>query len=82
MEKTYLDRLMEPELIFGLAVRFFGVFAVLIILMAFMYLSGWLFTRYKERMDQQGPAGPSPAPGPGPAKKSPRPGKRLRPPLS
>jgi hypothetical protein len=57
--ETYMQRLMEPELLFGLAVRFFGVFTVLIILMLVLYLSGWIFTRYKEKKEQQGSGGPS-----------------------
>lgn len=41
-----LERLLEADLLFGLAVRFFGVFAVLLVLMLFMYASGWVFRRY------------------------------------
>ena len=40
-----VERLSNPEVLFGLAVRFFGVFIVLIIVMIVLYLSGWVFQR-------------------------------------
>lgn len=43
METTWLERLTNPDLIFGLAVRFFGVFLVLIIVMIGIWLVGLLF---------------------------------------
>jgi len=73
METSYLERLMNPELLFGLAVRFFGVFVVLIVLMLILYLSGWILQRFAAAA---GPAGAAPPPrkqaAPGPA---PRPSK-------
>jgi hypothetical protein len=44
-----MERLSNPEVLFGLAVRFFGVFIVLIIVMIVLYLSGWLFQRLEEK---------------------------------
>ncbi len=46
-EKSW-GRLTDPELIFGLAVRFFGVFIVLIIVMIGIWISGKIFTRIQE----------------------------------
>ncbi len=40
-----MERLSNPEVLFGLAVRFFGVFIVLIIVMIVLHLTGWLFQR-------------------------------------
>lgn len=42
------DRLTDPALMFGLAVRFFGVFIVLIIVMIGIWLSGKIFIRMQE----------------------------------
>ena len=52
-----MERLSNPEVLFGLAVRFFGVFIVLIIVMIVLYLSGWLF----QRLEEKAKATPSPA---------------------
>ncbi len=48
------ERLTDPELLFGLMVRFFGVFAVLIIIMIGIWLSGLLFIRLKEKPETDG----------------------------
>jgi len=59
-----LERMLEAKLLFGLAVRFFGVFAVLILLMVILYATGWFFSRYMtgEKKTPQGQGeGASPA---------------------
>ena len=45
----YLERLLNEELLFGLVIRFLGVFAVLFILMMIMYATGRLFRWYDDR---------------------------------
>jgi hypothetical protein len=62
MKTNYIERLLEPELLFGLTVRFFGVFAVLIILMAVLYISGWLFTKYRDKEKETNSGGHSGTP--------------------
>jgi hypothetical protein len=57
--QPYLERLLDPQLLFGLAVRFFGVFIVLGILMAFLFLTGWIFSRMGERKKKEVSGGPS-----------------------
>jgi len=54
-----LERLLDEQLYFGLMVRFFGVFVVLGILMAFLYLSGWIFSRMGDRDKKEASGGPS-----------------------
>jgi hypothetical protein len=58
-----MERLSNPEVLFGLAVRFFGVFIVLIIVMIVLYLSGWVF-QWLEKKAQEAPppAGPASSP--------------------
>jgi len=58
-----MERLSNPEVLFGLAVRFFGVFIVLIIVMIVLYLSGWVFQRLEEK-EQEASSPPAPAPSP------------------
>jgi len=41
-----LSRLLETKLLGGLALRFFGVFVVLGILMVVLYITGWFFHRF------------------------------------
>ena len=60
-----LERLSNPEVLFGLAVRFFGVFAVLIIVMIVLQLTGWFF----QRLERKAEGLPSPA-GSGPGSRS------------
>jgi len=58
-----MERLSNPEVLFGLAVRFFGVFIVLIIVMIVLHLSGWLFQRIeKKAQEAPSPAAPNPSP--------------------
>ncbi len=58
-----VERLSNPEVLFGLAVRFFGVFIVLIIVMIVLYLSGWIFQRLEEKAQAaSSPASPTPSP--------------------
>ena len=58
-----VERLSNPEVLFGLAVRFFGVFIVLIIVMIVLYLSGWVFQRLeKKAQEPSSPAGPASSP--------------------
>jgi hypothetical protein len=47
-----VERISNPEVLFGLAVRFFGVFIVLIIVMIVLYLSGWLFQRLEKKAQE------------------------------
>jgi len=47
MEHSW-DRITSPELMFGLAVRFFGVFIVLIIVMIGIWVSGLIFKKLEE----------------------------------
>ena len=58
------ERLTDPELLFGLAVRFFGVFVVLIIVMIGIWLSGLLFIRLKKEPEagEESPGETPPAP--------------------
>lgn len=64
-----MERLSDPEVLFGLAVRFFGVFIVLIIVMIVLHLSGWVF----QRLEKKGQEAPSPAdPTPSPPGSTPR----------
>ena len=64
-----MERLSNPEVLFGLAVRFFGVFIVLIIVMIVLQLSGWLF----QRLDKKAQEAPPPAdPAPSPPKSTPQ----------
>jgi hypothetical protein len=58
-----VERLSNPEVLFGLAVRFFGVFIVLIIVMIVLHLSGWMFQRI-EKKAQEAPPPADPAPSP------------------
>jgi hypothetical protein len=58
-----MERLSNPEVLFGLAVRFFGVFIVLIIVMIVLHLSGWVFQRL-EKKAQEAPPSADPAPSP------------------
>jgi hypothetical protein len=58
-----MERLSNPEVLFGLAVRFFGVFIVLIIVMIVLYLSGWLFQRLEKKTEEpSSPAAPASSP--------------------
>jgi len=58
-----VERLSNPEVLFGLAVRFFGVFIVLIIVMIVLYLSGWVFQRLEKKgQEPSSPAGPASSP--------------------
>lgn len=58
-----MERLSNPEVLFGLAVRFFGVFIVLIVVMIVLYLSGWVFQRLEKKAQEAPPsAGPAPTP--------------------
>lgn len=50
-----VERLSNPEVLFGLAVRFFGVFIVLIIVMIVLHLTGWVFQRI-DKVRQKTPA--------------------------
>jgi hypothetical protein len=52
-----MERLSNPEVLFGLAVRFFGVFIVLIIVMIILYLTGRLFQGFDKTTEEA----PSPA---------------------
>ncbi len=65
-----MERLSDPEVLFGLAVRFFGVFIVLIIVMGLLFLTGRIFQRLegKEQEATRPPAGPAPSP-PAPSEK-------------
>jgi len=51
------EKLTSPELVFGLGVRFFGVFAVLIVVMIGIWLSGCFFVRLEgaSRKGRQSP---------------------------
>ena len=62
METTWLERLTHPDLIFGLVVRFFGVFIVLIIVMIGIWLVGRLFV-WKEQSEKKKDAGGGPSVG-------------------
>ena len=55
-----VERLSNPEVLFGLAVRFFGVFIVLIIVMIVLYLSGWVFQRLEKKAQEASSPTPSP----------------------
>jgi len=44
-----MERLSNPEVLFGLAVRFFGVFIVLIIVMVVLYFAGLVFQRLEKK---------------------------------
>ncbi len=57
-----LERLSHPEVLFGLAVRFFGVFIVLTIVMVVLQLVGMLFHRLEAGTEET----PSPAAKPKP----------------
>jgi hypothetical protein len=58
-----MERLSNPEVLFGLAVRFFGVFIVLIIVMIVLHLSGWLFQRLEKKTEEpSSPAAPASSP--------------------
>jgi hypothetical protein len=58
-----MERLSNPEVLFGLAVRFFGVFIVLIIVMIVLHLSGWVFKRLETKAQETpSPAAPTPSP--------------------
>ncbi len=62
-----MERLSNPEVLFGLAVRFFGVFIVLIIVMGLLFLTGWFFQKLEERDKEaarSAPADPTPSPPP------------------
>jgi len=48
------QRLQDPQLLFGLAVRFFGVFIVLIIVMIGIWLLGHLFRRIESSARSRG----------------------------
>ncbi len=63
-----LERLTNPELLFGLGVRFFGVFAVLIVVMVALQLTGYFYTRMQQR-EAASRAGGKPADGAAPAGK-------------
>jgi Na+-transporting methylmalonyl-CoA/oxaloacetate decarboxylase gamma subunit len=52
-----LERLSHPEVLFGLAVRFFGVFIVLTIVMVILQLVGTVFKRLETGTEET----PSPA---------------------
>jgi hypothetical protein len=58
-----VERLSNPEVLFGLAVRFFGVFIVLIIVMIVLHLSGWVFQRL-EKKGEEAPSAAKPTPSP------------------
>jgi hypothetical protein len=67
-----LERLSNPEVLFGLAVRFFGVFIVLIIVMIVLYLSGWVFQRLeKQAQEPSSPADPASSPSTPPPRETP-----------
>jgi len=51
--EQYMERLANPDLIFGLAVRFFGVFVVLIIVMIGIWIVGQIFLRAKESAEKE-----------------------------
>jgi Na+-transporting methylmalonyl-CoA/oxaloacetate decarboxylase gamma subunit len=54
-----LERLSNPEVLFGLSVRFFGVFIVLTIVMLAIYLVGRVFVKLEESQNQtSSPAAP------------------------
>jgi hypothetical protein len=58
-----MERLSNPEVLFGLGVRFFGVFIVLIIVMMVLYLTGWVFQRMERKAEEAAsPADPAPSP--------------------
>ena len=58
-----MERLSNPEVLFGLGVRFFGVFIVLIIVMIVLYLTGWVFQRMERKEEEaSSPADPAPSP--------------------
>ena len=58
-----MERLSNPEVLFGLAVRFFGVFIVLIIVMMVLYLTGWVFQRLEKKEEVAlSPADPASSP--------------------
>ena len=63
MEQIW-ERLTSPELVFGLVVRFFGVFAVLIIVMIGIWLSGCFFVRLEEAARRRKEASLKPQPSP------------------
>jgi len=67
-----VERLSNPEVLFGLAVRFFGVFMVLIIVMIVLHSTGWLFRRFDRKAEESAsPAGPASAPPKSSAKQPP-----------
>jgi hypothetical protein len=58
-----MERLSNPEVLFGLGVRFFGVFIVLIIVMIVLYLTGWVFQRMERKTEEaSSPTDPAPSP--------------------
>jgi len=58
-----MERLSNPEVLFGLAVRFFGVFIVLIIVMTVLYLTAWVFQRLEKKEEVAlSPADPASSP--------------------
>lgn len=63
-----LERLSNPEVLFGLAVRFFGVFIVLIIVMIVLHLTGKVFqgldTKEEDAPSPATPRGSPPKPAP------------------
>jgi len=63
-----MERLSNPEVLFGLAVRFFGVFVVLIIVMIVLYLTGRIFQSLEKKTEEGasavGTEGPPPQPTP------------------
>ena len=48
----YMERLANPDLIFGLVVRFFGVFIVLIIVMIGIWIVGRIFIRSRKSAEK------------------------------
>ncbi len=71
-----MDRLTHPGLVFGLAVRFFGVFLVLIIVMIGIWLSGKVIQALEARAkgSDKGGKGPRAVPAPAGAGPVPAPG--------
>jgi hypothetical protein len=75
-----MERLSNPEVLFGLAVRFFGVFVVLIIVMIVLWLTGYVFQWLEKKPEEAAsPAAPAPPPPEPAAEQRPTQGAGTRP---
>ena len=63
-----VERLSNPEVLFGLAIRLLGVFIILVIVMLAIYLLGYVFMKLEKPQEQTAshdvPEGPSARPAP------------------